>query len=1289
MALAVAAGLAGGAISSLADYASTVNGLKPVAYYRFSETNAVAADIATNNGSLGAAFNGEYQAMQKTHGAAGALVGDANTAVSIDGAAGQQVVVPFSKDYNPSGPFTVEFWAKPAAGSSASGNRTAAISMINGQNAGNVDDRSGWCIRHNAATWQFVLGFDHSDGATYYHTILGADGSVVEDAWQHVVAVYTPTAVSLYINGALAATDAPAKPVMPNHAAPLILGDRGYTGWDFNGGLDEFAIYTVALTEAEIKSHYDNGLSASRTKPYQTLILEKNPALYFRLGEPAPFVPVAKNNGSAGAAADADYLSGTMPGVAGPQSPSVNGFESTNRAVSLNGGYVKAPALQNMVVTEATFACWIKLNGAQPNRAGIMHQRVPGTATGATGLGFQDGGVGISYNWNDDGKAYTFNPGFVPPDKTWTFIAVSVMPDQAVMYMGTASGLAAATNTITHTEHDFSIGPLDIGIDPYEAVRLFKGEIDEFTFFDRALTKAEVQSMYNAALPAILGIARTPADPVYEGMNVNFQGSVSVSGAVIYQWRKNGTNLLGKTSASLALSSVKASDSGSYDLLVTAGAVNLVSLPSSLAVSASAPILKTSPVSAVRFLNGKAEFSCSVIGSQPISYQWKHETNVIAGATNATLTLSDLQAADAGGYTVTISNPLGSVNATAVLFLTTPSKYAAAALNAGPLGYWRLDETTGSVAYDYWGGRDGTFATGVTNGAVGPQPAAQAGFDASNQAYGFASGVVTVPPLNLNQATMTIVAWIKPDGTQPSYAGLVFSRGSGTVSGLDFQNNGQLGYHWNDAADTYNFSSGLIPTDAQWNFVALVVEPAQGTIYLDDGSGIVSAVNAVSHSASGFAANLVFGNDPAGGRQYRGLMDEVAIYDRALSETEITALRNAGFKGTYTAKPVTFVQQPVSQTIMVGNRYALEAKVAGSVPISYQWQKNGQDLAGAIRSSLVFDSAVEADSGAYQLVVTQGANKVSSSTATLLVKPVPAYLNATDGLVLHLTFDSDYKDSSGRKNDGTPVGSPSLVPGKIGPQALHYNTDKDAKVYNYVTLGTPSDLQFGATVNFSVAFWIKFTGAPGDLPFLANNSNSMGDSGVTIAPSYNEGGWSWGLNDSVEKKAWPGIGLYDPVKRTLNDGQWHHLLHLFDRQGDGTTYLDGKKVHSMSITSAAGWDLNTGSPWDIGQAGGTYAETGTFEMDDLGVWRRVLNMYEAQALYIVGKNYGRSFDTVGPAEVRLQIAKTANGVEITWPQGALEASDTVNGGFSAVAGAASPYKVEPAAGLKFYRIKVQ
>ena len=54
---------------------------------------------------------------------------------------------------------------------------------------------------------------------------------------------------------------------------------------------------------------------------------------------------------------------------------------------------------------------------------------------------------------------------------------------------------------------------------------------------------------------------------------------------------------------------------------------------------------------------------------------------------------------------------------------------------------------------------------------------------------------------------------------------------------------------------------------------------------------------------------------------------------------------------------------------------------------------------------------------------------------------------------------------------------------------------------NYVSLGTPTDLAIGPSQNFSNAFWIKFTGNPGDLPFLSNTINSYGDPGINFALS--------------------------------------------------------------------------------------------------------------------------------------------------------------------------------------------
>ena len=171
--------------------------------------------------------------------------------------------------------------------------------------------------------------------------------------------------------------------------------------------------------------------------------------------------------------------------------------------------------------------------------------------------------------------------------------------------------------------------------------------------------------------------------------------------------------------------------------------------------------------------------------------------------------------------------------------LLPATKLAAVITERTPLGYWRLDETSGTVAYDYMGGRNGTLRTGVTNNVPGPEPTAFQGFDTGNKAYALngAGGYVTVPAFGQINGAMTIVAWIKPDAVQSDWAGLVFTRGDGGgTSGLDYTQGGQLGYTWNDAAASYNWQSGLFPTADQWNFVALVVEPTQATVYLDSGS---------------------------------------------------------------------------------------------------------------------------------------------------------------------------------------------------------------------------------------------------------------------------------------------------------------------------------------------------------------------------------------------------------------------------------------------------------------------
>ena len=449
------------------------------------------------------------------------------------------------------------------------------------------------------------------------------------------------------------------------------------------------------LTAAEIQAHYNNGISASRTTPYATLVQQKNPALYYRLDEPTLAFPTEPNTGSLGSIADAQCFAGTTPGVAGPHQPAVAGFETNNRAVYINGvsGIVSIPA-QSLTLDNATWVCWIKRNGDQPKRAGIMHNRGPNTK--ATGLGFQDAGNALSYTWEDVGADYNFNPNFIPPDQAWTFVAATVTPENAVMYMGTAAGLVAATNILSHGSHDFSGAPMEIGRDNYEAARVFKGAIDEFAMFDKALDYDQISSLYNAALPALLLASRTPADPIYEGMTVTFSAGGKGTAPVSYQWRKDGNALVGRTASTLVLSALTTADSGNYDVVFKDKTSTLTSDLLPLTVQAGPPQVVQAPKSSTLYVNGKATFGVEVLGSRPMTYQWKHGAAAIPGATDAILVLSDVRTADAGDYTVTVTNPYGSKDLTATLtVLTVPANFAAAAMDLGPIGFWRMSETSG------------------------------------------------------------------------------------------------------------------------------------------------------------------------------------------------------------------------------------------------------------------------------------------------------------------------------------------------------------------------------------------------------------------------------------------------------------------------------------------------------------------------------------------------------------------------------------------------------------------
>jgi hypothetical protein len=334
------------------------------------------------------------------------------------------------------------------------------------------------------------------------------------------------------------------------------------------------------------------------------------------------------------------------------------------------------------------------------------------------------------------------------------------------------------------------------------------------------------------------------------------------------------------------------------------------------------PEIIQQPRSVLIFPGRTAHFSVEPIGS-PLAYQWRRNgTNLvnggnISGAQSDNLVIAGVSGADVATYTVVITNTVGAVTSSppASLSLVAPSgtPYETAVAGANPVGYWRFNETNNpapgtALAQDYVGSNVGVYGGATSNkfnGVLGPQP--DDGFSVFEAGNGACYTVgytpqswVTLPALDLNTNTVTLTGWIYPDGPQADNAGLIFSRGSGSGTGLSYGapslgSGNQLAYAWNtNDPGTWQFISSLGIPSGQWSFIALVVQPTQAILHLHNANGAASATNAIPHLVEPWAGEVLVGSDPFSvNRTFNGRIDEFAIWNRALTEGELLDLYNA------------------------------------------------------------------------------------------------------------------------------------------------------------------------------------------------------------------------------------------------------------------------------------------------------------------------------------------------------------------------------------------------------------
>ncbi len=150
---------------------------------------------------------------------------------------------------------------------------------------------------------------------------------------------------------------------------------------------------------------------------------------------------------------------------------------------------------------------------------------------------------------------------------------------------------------------------------------------------------------------------------------------------------------------------------------------------------------------------------------------------------------------------------------------------------------------------------------------------------------------VQTQTVNITDNTLSFVAWVKPNGIQPDYTGIVFNDEESI--GMNFRGgNNTLGYHHPDGA--WWWDSGLIVPADEWSHVAFVVAPSGVTVYVN-GLGVTHNLTTNNFNLSTFKLGSYKG---WGGRNYTGLIDEVSIWDKALSTQEIREMMHHTLAGT-------------------------------------------------------------------------------------------------------------------------------------------------------------------------------------------------------------------------------------------------------------------------------------------------------------------------------------------------------------------------------------------------------
>ena len=569
-------------------------------------------------------------------------------------------------------------------------------------------------------------------------------------------------------------------------------------------------------------------------------------------------------NGKAGAIVGATWTAGRYG--------SALSFNGTNARVDL-------PALGTFYKNGFTLEAWVNKSGTDRD-VGIV-----GTWDWPQNGGpmlWVDHIAGHHYVTLNAGMPNYLDSGQAPASGQWQYLSATYDGTTARYFV---NGTQVATRTFTGNVGDSNVWRIGAyGADPFG---FFKGAIDDVRIYNRGLTGAEVQSDMNArvefdtaAPSAPTGFTKTGAGPAT--LATSWTASTDNVGVAGYRLFRGGTQVATTTSTSYTFTGLACGTS--YDLGVEAfdDAQNVSSrtplTASSGACDTTAPTVSITAPSSGDTVAGNTAVSASASDANGVAgVQFKLDGSNLGGEdTNSPYSIVwDAAAAGPGSHTLTAVARDGSGN-TATSSPVTVTVAAPAAGN-GPVAAYSFDDGAGTIAGDATGnGHPGTV--------VGATWAAGK-FGSALNFDGVSSRVDLAPLGKLYKLGFTLEAWVKKSGLKKDVTvlGSWNSGGSGGPMIWSDWVSGRYFLTMNAGSANY-LDSGQQPAVGDWQHLAATY----------DGSTARFFVNGTLVASRPFTGNVgdtdiwrvgAYDANPFG--FFDGLIDEVRIYDRALTASQI------------------------------------------------------------------------------------------------------------------------------------------------------------------------------------------------------------------------------------------------------------------------------------------------------------------------------------------------------------------------------------------------------------------